>query len=57
MLDELIGYMKTVPSVRFDALTDVAHRFKRDNPLDEWAEKNPHRTGATARNAPVRASS
>jgi len=47
--------MKTVALVRFDTLGDVAHQFKQQNRLDEWAEKNPHRTGATARNASARA--
>jgi peptidoglycan/xylan/chitin deacetylase (PgdA/CDA1 family) len=55
MLDELIAYMKSFASVRFDALTDVAHHFKQHNRLEEWAKENPHRTGATARNASVRA--
>lgn len=55
MLDDLIDYMKTVPSVRFESMKDVAQRFKQENPVSEWAEKNPHRTGATARNASVRA--
>jgi peptidoglycan/xylan/chitin deacetylase (PgdA/CDA1 family) len=54
MLDELVGYMKAVPSVRFETMRDVALRFKQDNPVSEWAERNPHRTGATARNASVR---
>jgi peptidoglycan/xylan/chitin deacetylase (PgdA/CDA1 family) len=54
MLDDLIGYMKSVPSARFSSMKDVAERFKQENPLREWAEKNPHRTGATARNASVR---
>lgn len=38
-------------------MKDVAARFKHENPLSEWAEKNPHRTGATARNASVKTGS
>ena len=26
-------------------------RFKKENPLETWAKKNPHRAGTTARNA------
>jgi peptidoglycan/xylan/chitin deacetylase (PgdA/CDA1 family) len=50
MLDELVEHMKSVGNVRFESLRDVAFRFKEENPIDEWATKNPHRTGATARN-------
>jgi hypothetical protein len=50
MLDRLVEHFEQ-HGVRFDRLRDVAERFRQQNPLDEWAAKNPHRTGATARNA------
>jgi peptidoglycan/xylan/chitin deacetylase (PgdA/CDA1 family) len=55
MLDDLVGYMRDAANVRFEPLGDVAARFKDQNPLDEWATKNPHRAGLTARNARQRA--
>jgi peptidoglycan-N-acetylglucosamine deacetylase len=51
MLDDLVGYMRQRADVRIEPLGDVAARFKDENPLDEWATKNPHRAGLTARNA------
>ena len=53
MFDRLIAHMKG-SGVRFERLRDVALRFREENPLDVWASANPHRTGATARNAPGR---
>jgi peptidoglycan/xylan/chitin deacetylase (PgdA/CDA1 family) len=50
MLERLIEHFKGA-DVRFDRLRDVAISFKDRNPLEEWAVRNPHRTGATARNA------
>jgi peptidoglycan-N-acetylglucosamine deacetylase len=50
MLERLIEHMKEA-GARFERLRDVALRFKEENPLEEWAKANPHRTGATARNA------
>lgn len=51
MLDSLLDHMRASADVRFMPLRDIADSFRRDNPMDEWADRNPHRTGATARNA------
>ena len=51
MLDDLVGYMRDAARVRLEPLGEVAARFKDENPLDEWATRNPHRAGLTARNA------
>jgi peptidoglycan/xylan/chitin deacetylase (PgdA/CDA1 family) len=48
MFDEFVGYMKDEGG-NFKRLDAVATEFKKDNPRDEWAEKNPHLTGARAR--------
>jgi peptidoglycan/xylan/chitin deacetylase (PgdA/CDA1 family) len=48
MFEELIEHMKE-SDVTFERLRDVAVRFKDKNPLEVWADANPHRTGATAR--------
>ena len=50
MLERLIEHFQQ-HDVRFERLRDVAARFREENPLEEWAKANPHRTGATARNA------
>jgi peptidoglycan/xylan/chitin deacetylase (PgdA/CDA1 family) len=50
MLERLLEHMKEA-GVRFEPLRDVALRFKAENPVAEWAKANPHRAGATARNA------
>ena len=50
MFDRLVSHFAR-SGARFDRLRDVAARFREENPLEEWAAKNPHRTGATARNA------
>jgi peptidoglycan/xylan/chitin deacetylase (PgdA/CDA1 family) len=50
MLDRLVTHFEET-GIKFERLRDVAERFKQENPLDEWAASNPHRTGATARNA------
>ncbi|MFQ5425805.1 MAG: polysaccharide deacetylase [Gaiellales bacterium] len=52
MLERLIEHMKG-HSVRFERLRDVAVRFREENPLQAWAEANPHRAGATARSPVV----
>jgi peptidoglycan/xylan/chitin deacetylase (PgdA/CDA1 family) len=52
MLETLVQHMRTRDEVRFEPLGDVATRFVRENPMDQWAKDNPHRTGSTARNAP-----
>ena len=51
MLEELVGHMRATPEVTFTSAGEVARRFKEENPRERWAEANPHRTGATARNA------
>jgi len=51
MLETLVEHLKTKQAVRFESLGDVALRFKKENPLETWAKKNPHRAGTTARNA------
>jgi peptidoglycan-N-acetylglucosamine deacetylase len=53
MLDGFVGHMAETDGVAFESLGSVAARFKRDNPLGDWAARNPHRAGATARNAPT----
>ena len=53
MLERLVTHFEAA-DVRFERLRDVAERFKQENPLEEWAARNPHRAGATARNASVR---
>lgn len=50
MLERLVTHFEEA-GVRFERLRDVASRFKHENPLEEWAARNPHRAGATARNA------
>jgi peptidoglycan-N-acetylglucosamine deacetylase len=50
MLERLIEHMKAA-GARFERLADVATRFRRESPVDVWAAANPHRVGATARNA------
>jgi peptidoglycan/xylan/chitin deacetylase (PgdA/CDA1 family) len=50
MLERLLEHTKEA-GVRFERLREVALRFKDENPLEEWAAANPHRAGATARNA------
>jgi peptidoglycan/xylan/chitin deacetylase (PgdA/CDA1 family) len=50
MLERLIEHFQAA-DVRFERLRDVAARFREENTLEEWAASNPHRTGATARNA------
>jgi peptidoglycan/xylan/chitin deacetylase (PgdA/CDA1 family) len=52
MLESLVEHMRESADVRFEPLRDVADRFRRENPLADWETANPHRTGATARNAP-----
>jgi peptidoglycan-N-acetylglucosamine deacetylase len=52
MLERLVGHFDGA-GVRFERLRDAAARFRAENPLEEWAANNPHRTGATARNAKV----
>jgi peptidoglycan-N-acetylglucosamine deacetylase len=51
MLDGLLEHMGQTPGVRFEPLGEVALRFRQENPLADWGRANPHRTGATARNA------
>lgn len=51
MLDSLIEHMRGSAEVVLEPLGDVAVRFREQHPVDRWGAENPHRTGATARNA------
>ncbi len=55
MLDDLVAYMREAGDVRLEPLGAVAARFKHENALEDWATRNPHRAGLTARNARQRA--
>jgi hypothetical protein len=48
MLDEFIGYMRSVGGVTFERMCDYAERWSTANPRAEWAGAHPIETGAAA---------